>query len=83
MTQVMCPACGAVLLERVTTRGVVPAGSEVELPFRRTTDHVVCTECLAAYPVNDFQVEDAPEPETEEDLIDRLERLAEHPPDQG
>jgi hypothetical protein len=59
-TIVRCADCGARLLDRVTPGAVVTVEGE-RVPFRRHTDHVVCS-CLASYRVTDlrevvFQVE--------------------------
>jgi hypothetical protein len=69
--QILC-ACGAVLVDEVTSMGVRPIGSDILVPFRRTTDHVVCVECLRSYNVRALieRAEDA-------EVIDLLERLAE------
>ncbi len=49
--QILCPSCGAVLVAEVTDEGVRPVGAEDVIPFRRTTDYVVCTECFESYAV--------------------------------
>jgi hypothetical protein len=43
--------CGALLVEDVTSAGVRPPGGDVVIPFRRTTDYVVCSNCMLAYDV--------------------------------
>lgn len=50
MADLQC-ACGAVLVEEVTDRGVRPRGADKAIVFRRTTDHVVCDACLTSYDV--------------------------------
>lgn len=72
-----CQNCGAVLLEGVSDRGVKPVDAEAEIPFRRTTDYVVCSGCFATYSVRDIQRMGAGDPLGEDDLIEHLERLAE------
>lgn len=47
---ILC-TCGAVLVEEVSDKGVRPVGSDEVIPFRRTTDHVVCQECYRSYEV--------------------------------
>ena len=50
---VRCPNCGAELLASVTSQEVVtPEGESV--PFRRHTDHVMCS-CLQSYRVTDLR----------------------------
>lgn len=49
-----CPNCGALLLKRITERGVTPADGNTEIPFRRTTDHVLCNACVSSYPVREL-----------------------------
>lgn len=64
--------CGAVLVAEVTQAGVRPPGTDEVIPFRRTTDYVLCGSCMMSY--------DAPSlitrAETQE-IIDGLERLVE------
>jgi hypothetical protein len=48
--QVLC-TCGAVLLEEVTAEGVRPLGTEEIVPFRRTTDYVMCASCLESFEI--------------------------------
>lgn len=50
---VRCPSCGATLVADVTPRAVVTVDGE-EVPFRRHTDHVMCS-CLASYRVTDLR----------------------------
>ena len=50
---VNCPNCGAPLVADVTSRAVVTIEGE-EVPFRRHTDHVMCS-CLASYRVTDLR----------------------------
>lgn|GEM_PF-4829958 len=38
-------------MDEVTERGVRPVGSDAVIVFRRTTDYVMCTSCLATYDV--------------------------------
>jgi hypothetical protein len=49
-----CPSCDAPLLADVTRNAVVTTDGE-EVPFRRHTDHVMCS-CLASYRVSDLRV---------------------------
>lgn len=77
--RIRCATCGEVLLESASETGVTPAGSEVEIPFRRATDHVVCPGCGAVYDV----VSLAGRPEGSEAAIERLERLAEESSKEG
>ena len=48
--QIRC-TCGAVLVEEITEVGVRPVGSDEVLPFRRTTDYVICPACFESYEV--------------------------------
>lgn len=48
-----CPGCGAPLVARVTDETVVTTDGE-KVPFRRHTDHVVCS-CMASYRVSDLR----------------------------
>ncbi len=48
-----CPDCGATLLADVTARAVVTTDGET-VPFRRHTDHVMCS-CMASYRVTDLR----------------------------
>lgn len=47
---ILC-GCGAVLVEEITETGVRPVGSDELIPFRRTTDYVVCASCFESYDV--------------------------------
>jgi hypothetical protein len=69
--EILC-RCGALLVEEVTERGVRPVGGGSFIPFRRTTDYVMCGECLRTYNVQSLiqQAETA-------EVIESLERLAE------
>ena len=64
--------CGAPLVEEVTDRGVYPVGGGAFIPFRRTTDYVMCSRCLRTYDVRSL-MERAETAET----IESLEHLAE------
>ena len=64
--------CGAPLVEEVTERGVRPVGGGAFIPFQRTTDYVMCAECLRTYDVRSLMKQ----AETAE-VIESLERLAE------
>jgi hypothetical protein len=64
--------CGAALVEEVTERGVRPVGGGAFIPFQRTTDYVMCAECLRMYDVRSLMTQ----AETAE-VIESLERLAE------
>lgn len=64
-------SCGAILVEEVTPAGVRPPGSDTVLPFRRTTDYVVCASCMLAYDVRSL-IARAQSAST----IDELQRLA-------
>jgi len=68
----MC-VCGAPLVEEVTERGVRPVGGGAFIPFKRTTDYVMCAECLRTYDVRSLmaQAEAA-------EVIESLEQLAEN-----
>jgi LmbE family N-acetylglucosaminyl deacetylase len=48
-----CPGCGALLLANVTPHSVVTTDGE-RVPFRRHTDHVMCS-CMASYRVSDLR----------------------------
>lgn len=69
---VLC-RCGAVLVEETTERGVKPVGAAEPITFRRTTDYVICPECLSVYSVRALLAGSTPE----ESFIEKLERLAE------
>jgi hypothetical protein len=45
--------CGQPLAEAVTDEGVVLPGGEL-VPFRRTTDYVICHACLRMYRATDL-----------------------------
>ena len=64
--------CGALLVEEVTAAGVRPPGGDAILPFRRTTDHVICGTCFQSYDVRSLIAQ-----AQSKDVIDHLERLAE------
>ncbi len=68
--QILCE-CGAPLVEDVSDRGVKPIGGADWVPFRRTTDYVMCEKCLRTYGVRQLlaRTEDAA-------VIDLLERMA-------
>jgi hypothetical protein len=68
--QIMC-ICGAALVEEVTDRGVRPVGGGDFIPFRRTTDYVMCARCLRTYDVRSLMAR----AETAE-VIESLEQLA-------
>lgn len=52
-TAYRCSSCGAPLIAGVTAQGVLtPEGEDV--PFRRHTDHVICS-CLASYRITDLR----------------------------
>lgn len=77
--QIDCAKCGALLVKRVTARGVTPVDSDVEVPFRRTTDYVMCRECMALFPIRELAqiagIDERPV-ERDADVITLLERLA-------
>ena len=64
--------CGASLVEDVTDRGVYPVGGGPFIPFKRTTDYVMCDSCLRTYDVRSLMAR----AETAE-VIESLEHLAE------
>jgi len=68
--QISC-ICGAALVEEVTDRGVRPVGGGALIPFRRTTDYVMCERCLRTYDVRSLmaRAESA-------EVIESLEQLA-------
>jgi hypothetical protein len=70
--------CGAPLVEEVTDRGVYPVGGGAFIPFRRTTDYVMCATCLRTYDVRSLmaQAESA-------EVIESLERLADSAEDEA
>jgi hypothetical protein len=70
--------CGVPLVEEVTERGVRPVGGGAFIPFKRTTDYVMCAECLRTYDVRSLMAQ----AETAE-VIESLERLAENAEDAG
>lgn len=49
-----CTECGAPLSSRMLPDGVVVVG-DIEVPFRRETDFVVCQRCLATYRAEDVR----------------------------
>ena len=74
--------CGELLIEDISGAGVTPPGGE-PIPFRRTTDYVVCPNCHSVYqvdvlrgdkPVEESLVGTADEGES---LVEVLERLLE------
>jgi hypothetical protein len=80
--------CGELLVDEVTSAGVTPTGG-APIPFRRTTDYVVCPACHSVYqvdvlrgdrPVEDSLVGTAAEGES---LVETLERLLESGGDPG
>jgi hypothetical protein len=71
MPRIIC-ICGAPLVEEVTDRGVHPVGGGAFIPFRRTTDYVMCDTCLRTYDVRSLMAR-AESAET----IESLEHLAE------
>jgi len=71
-----CPSCGEVLAEAVTERGILPADGGPEIPFRRTTDYVMCSSCFMVYGIRELQAT-VPPPEDDDDVIAHLERMAE------
>jgi hypothetical protein len=48
--RILC-ICGAVLVEEVTAEGERPVGADEVIPFRRSTDYVVCPACFESYDV--------------------------------
>lgn len=52
-TRLRCPRCHAAVLGDVTPEAVVTVEGE-RVPFRRTTDYVMCS-CLATWRVTDLQ----------------------------
>jgi hypothetical protein len=74
--------CGELLVEEVTDAGVTPSGGE-PIPFRRTTDYVLCPACHSVYQVEvlrgDHPVEDSlvGTASQGESLVETLERLLE------
>ena len=48
-----CSSCGAILAEAVDSSGIVTVG-ELQVAFRRHTDHLVCPQCLLSYRVTDL-----------------------------
>jgi hypothetical protein len=69
--QIIC-TCGWVLVEEVDARGVKPVGSDEWVPFRRTTDYVMCTKCFQMYDVRSLIAR-----AQNDALIEQLERMAE------
>jgi hypothetical protein len=65
--------CGAPLVEQVTDRGIYPVGGGAFIPFRRTTDYVMCDRCLRTYNVRSLMAR----AETAE-VIESLEHLAQN-----
>lgn len=49
----LCSSCGAPLVADITPQAVVTTDGE-SVPFRRHTDHVMCS-CLASYRVADLR----------------------------
>jgi hypothetical protein len=73
MAEPIACVCGAPLVAEVTERGVRPVGGGAFIPFKRTTDYVMCAECLRTYDVRSLMAQ----AETAE-VIESLERLAEN-----
>lgn len=73
---VLC-RCGAVLLEDLSDSSVTPAGSDESVRFRRATDYVICSTCHSVYRIEALRNGAS----VEESLVDKLEKLAEEPPD--
>jgi hypothetical protein len=69
-SSILC-VCGAVLVEDVTEEGVKPVGGASIIPFRRTTDYVMCTECLRSYDVRSLIAQ-----ATGREITENLEWLA-------
>lgn len=66
----MC-TCGAVLVEEINEDGVRLVGAEDFMTFRRTTDYIMCTECLESFGVRQLIAK-----ARGSDVIDLLERMA-------
>ncbi|MCA1830194.1 MAG: hypothetical protein ABR552_02885 [Actinomycetota bacterium] len=68
--------CGVVLVDGVSDAGVRPIGSNEWLPFRRTTDYVMCERCLRSYGVRELlaRTEDVAVISLLERMADRAER---------
>jgi hypothetical protein len=73
---IMC-TCGAVLVEEVTAAGVRPVGSDEVIPFRRTTDYVICATCFESYDVRSLI-----EQTESKEIISHLELMAEEATDE-
>jgi hypothetical protein len=69
-SSILC-VCGAVLVEDVTEEGIRPVGGASIIRFRRTTDYVMCAECLRSYDVRSLIAQ-----AIGRELIENLERLA-------
>lgn len=63
--------CGTVLVEEVTEEGVKPVGGD-PIPFRRTTDYVICSNCYSVYNVRTLAAGGS----LTDSFIEKLERLA-------
>ncbi len=72
--------CGARLVEEVTDRGIYPVGGGPLIPFRRTTDYVMCDSCFRTYNVRSL-MERAETAETIESLEHLAERVEREEPD--
>ncbi|MGZ4207542.1 MAG: hypothetical protein ACXVQ6_06515 [Actinomycetota bacterium] len=70
MPSISC-RCGTPLVEEITDRGVRPVGGGPVIPFRRTTDYVMCPSCLRTYDVPSLVAL-----AESSEIIDSLERLA-------
>ena len=73
--QILC-TCGEVLVEEVTAEGVRPLGAPEVIPFRRTTDYVVCSSCYESFDVRSLIAQ-----ATGAGTVDALERIAEQQTD--
>jgi hypothetical protein len=78
MTERILCTCGGVLVEEVTAEGVRPVGGDEVIPFRRSTDYVVCPACFTSYDVRSLIAR-----ATGEDAIEHLQRMAEEISDNG
>lgn len=68
---VLC-SCGAVLLQEAGEDTVTPLGGQ-PIRFRRTTDYVICPECLSVYRAADLISGRS----AEESFVEKLERMIE------
>ncbi|MGH2721016.1 MAG: hypothetical protein ACRDJO_05375 [Actinomycetota bacterium] len=51
----VCCRCGRLLVRAVGERSILSTAGD-EIPFSRSTDHVLCPECLRSYPARGLRI---------------------------